>query len=394
MEYSFSKNVQALQPSLIREFFKYNGVPGYMPFSAGNPAAETFPVEDIKRITAEILENDPVAALQYGITEGYPSLRESLKKLSSERYGIGQELDELIVTSGSQQTMYLTAKVLVDPGDTVICESPSFVGSLNAFRSFGAKLCGVEMEGDGINIEELEAALKREKNARFIYTIPNFQNPSGQTMSLEKRKAVYELALKYGVMILEDNPYGELRVAGEDLPSIKSFDKDGIVIFAGSFSKVLSPGMRLGWCVAPAPVIAKMTVGKQVSDVNSVCLTQMVLDRWLRECDFDAHIQSLRAVYRHKLNLMCDLIEEKLGKYVTYTRPEGGLFVWCRLNDNIPMSDYCVKAVQNKVTIVPGSAFMTDDSVKTQCFRANFSTPTDEQIEKGTSILAELAATY
>lgn len=394
MDYTFSDSVKELQPSLIREFFKYNGVPGYMPFSAGNPASETFPVEDIKRITAEILEESPIAALQYGITEGFPPLRESLGKLSAERYGIGADFDELIVTSGSQQTMYLTAKVLLNPGDTVICESPSFVGSLNSFRSFGARLRGVEMEGDGMRIDELEAALKSEKNVRFIYTIPNFQNPSGQTTSLEKRKAIYDLAEKYGVLVLEDNPYGELRVAGEELPCIKSFDKSGLVIYAGSFSKVLSPGMRLGWCVAPKPVIAKMTVGKQVSDVNSVCLTQMVLDRWLRTCDFASHIENLRAVYRHKLSLMCDLIEEKLGSYLTYTRPEGGLFVWCRLNDNIPMRDFCVKAVENKVTIVPGSAFMTDDSVPTQCFRANFSTPSDDQIRKGIDILADLAATY
>ncbi len=394
MEYHFSNRVSNLQPSLIREFFKYNGLPGYIPFSAGNPSSETFPVQAIEKIAEDIFKNHPVTALQYGITEGYTPLRETLKKFCRDRYRIGTPDDELIITSGSQQTMYLSTKVLVNEGDTVICENPSFVGSLNSFRSFGAHLCGVPMESDGINIEALEQALKTEKNVRFLYTIPNFQNPSGATMSWEKRKAVYALAKKYGIMIIEDNPYGELRVAGEDIPAIKSLDEDGLVIYAGSFSKVLAPGIRVGYCVAPKPVVAKITVGKQVSDVHTPVFSQMVVDEWMKQYSIEEHIASLRSVYRHKLNLMCDLVEEKLSRYVTYTRPEGGLFVWCRLNDNIPMHEFCTNAVANKVTIVPGSAFMPNDTDTTQCFRMNFSTPSDEQIEKGIDILADLAAKY
>lgn len=394
MEYNFANRISTLQPSLIREFFKYNGLPGYIPFSAGNPTPESFPVDEIKQISADILSQSPVAALQYGITEGYTPLRERLRELCKERYSLGTQDDEILITSGSQQTMYLSTKVLVNEGDTVICERPSFTGSINAFRSYGANLCGVDMESDGISIEGLEKALSTQKNVRFIYTIPNFQNPSGATMSLEKRKAVYELAKKYGVLIVEDNPYGELRVAGEDLPAIKSFDTDGLVIYAGSFSKVLSPGLRVGFCVAPKEVAAKITVGKQVSDVHTPVFSQMVVDEWLKLYDFEAHIQKVRALYRDKLNLMCNLTEEKLSDYVTYTRPEGGLFVWCRLNDNIPMVDFCKKSVENKVTIVPGTAFMPNSTDTTQCFRMNFSTPSSEMIEKGIDILASIAKQY
>lgn len=394
MDYKFADCISTLQPSLIREFFKYNGVPGIIPFSAGNPSTESFPAAEIAEIAKDIFADHALTALQYGITEGYAPLRETLRNFSKERYGIGTDGDELIITSGSQQTMYLATKVLVNPGDTVICEEPSFVGSLNAFRSFGANLCGVPVDSDGINIEKLEEALKTQKNVRFIYTIPNFQNPSGITMSLEKRKAVYELAKKYGVMILEDNPYGELRVTGEDVPQIKSLDTDGIVIYAGSFSKILAPGVRVGYCVAPAPVVAKMTVGKQVSDVHTPVFSQILVDEWMKRYDIDEHINKIRDMYRSKLNLMCDLVEEKLLDYVTYTRPEGGLFVWCKLNDNIPMAEYCRKALDNKVTIVPGSAFLGDMTATTQCFRMNFSTPSDEAIVKGVNILADIAKEY
>lgn len=394
MDYNFAECISGLQPSLIREFFKYNGLPGYMPFSAGNPSPESFPAKEIAEIANDIFANNAVAALQYGITEGYTPLRETLREFSKSRYSIGRENDELIITSGSQQTMYLTTKALVNKGDTIICEEPSFVGSLNAFRSFGANLVGVEVESDGISIEKLEQALKTEKNVRFIYTIPNFQNPSGITMSLEKRKAMYDLAKKYNVMILEDNPYGELRVTGEDVPQIKSFDEDGLVIYAGSFSKILAPGIRVGYCVAPKEVMAKITVGKQCADVHTPVFSQMVVDEWMKRYDIVEHIEKIRGIYRSKLNLMCDLVEEKMLDYVTYTRPEGGLFVWCKLNDNIPMADYCKKALESKVTIVPGSAFLCRDDSVTNCFRMNFSTPSNEDIIKGMDILADIASQY
>ncbi len=393
MNYYFSKRISGLQPSAIREILKATQDPSIIPFAAGNPDAASFPIEEVKRISAEIFETAPVTALQYGVTEGYKPLIERLASFVNNRYNIGKDFDSLIITSGAQQVMDLATKAICDLGDTVICECPSFIGSLNCFRSYGCKLAGVPVEADGMNIEKLEEAIKNAHNPRFIYTIPNFQNPSGTTMSLEKRKAVYELAKKYGLLILEDNPYGDLRVSGEDVPSIKSFDEDGIVIYAGSFSKLLAPGIRVGYIVAPSPIVAKMTVGKQASDVHTPVFSQMLVDKWMEQNDISAHIENIRKIYSRKLNLMCDLIDSELSDFVKYVRPEGGLFVWCELPQNVNMLEFVKDCIANKVAVVPGTAFMINDE-ETNCFRMNFSTPSDEKIVEGMKLLGKVKEKY
>lgn len=390
MEYSFSDRVNSLKPSAIREIFKYAADPAVVSLSAGNPAPDAFPAKEIAEISADLLNRHPVDALQYGLTEGYTPLRDYLKKYMKDKYGIGSENDRLIITSGAQQVMDLAAKSLCNEGDVVICEAPSFIGSLNSFRSYNARLVGVPVESDGINTEILEEKLKTEKNVRFIYVIPNFQNPSGVTMSLEKRKKVYSLAKKYGVMILEDNPYGELRYFGENVPAIKSLDTDGIVMYAGSFSKVISPGMRVGWCVAPNPVIQKMVVCKQGQDVHTNMWSQIVIHEYVTKYDFEEHLNYLRELYRKKARFMMDLLDEHLAPYITYDKIDGGLFIMCKLPDNINMLDFCKEAVKRKVCVVPGNAFLTDETEECHTFRVNFSTPTDQQLEKGVKILGEL----
>ncbi len=390
MEYSFSDRVNSLKPSAIREIFKYAADPAVVSLSAGNPAPDAFPAKEIAEISADLLSRRPVDALQYGLTEGYAPLRDYLKKYMKDKYGIGSENDQLIITSGAQQVMDLAAKSLCNEGDVVICEAPSFIGSLNSFRSYNARLVGVPVESDGINTEILEEKLKTEKNVRFIYVIPNFQNPSGVTMSLEKRKKVYSLAKKYGVMILEDNPYGELRYFGENVPAIKSLDTDGIVMYAGSFSKVISPGMRVGWCVAPNPVIQKMVVCKQGQDVHTNMWSQIVIHEYVTKYDFEEHLNYLRELYRKKARFMMDLLDEHLAPYITYDKIDGGLFIMCKLPDNINMLDFCKEAVKRKVCVVPGNAFLTDETEECHTFRVNFSTPTDQQLEKGVKILGEL----
>lgn len=390
MEYKYAARMGGLQASAIREILKYTVDPAVISFAAGNPAPEAFPTEIIGEITSRIMTSDPIGALQYSISEGYTPLRDKLKAQLKERYSIGTDKDELIVTSGAQEAIQLACKVLCDAGDTLVCENPSFIGSLNAFRSYEVNLVGVECEADGISVEALEETFKNNKNVKLLYLIPNFQNPSGATMSLAKRKAVYQLCVKYGVMILEDNPYGELRFAGENVPNIKSMDTEGIVIYVGSFSKILSPGLRVGFLCAPAPVVAKLVVLKQVSDVHTNILAQRICDSFLAEVDFDKHISGLRDIYRHKANLMISEMEKHLSKKITYNKPEGGLFIWCRLPDGIDMPDFCKQAVLGKVAIVPGTAFLPRDTDKTQCFRLNFSTPADEKIVKGVEILGAL----
>ena len=395
MEYVVSDKVKTLKPSAIREIFKYAADPTVVSLSAGNPAPEAFPVKAIAEISAQILEENPIAALQYSFTEGYPPLKTAVWDYMTGKYGVGSENDDILITSGAQQVMDLFTKTTCNEGDTVICEAPSFIGSLNSFRSFNCRLCGIPLEHDGMNLEALEKALQTEKNVRFIYIIANFQNPSGVTTSLEKRKAIYELAKKYSVMILEDNPYGELRISGENVPCIKSLDTDGIVVYAGSFSKVLSPGMRLGYAIAPKPVIQKMVVCKQGEDVHSNSWAQMVAHKFMTEYDFEGHLASLRKIYKKKADFCMDLLDKYIVPTgITYQRIEGGLFIWCKLPDNakISMPEFCKQAELNKVCVVPGNAFLTDEAEQCSSFRINFSTPTDEQLEKGIKLLGKLAS--
>ena len=390
MKYTFSDRVSSLKPSAIREIFKYAADPSYISLSAGNPAPEAFPKEEIAEISKNLLDENPILALQYSVTEGYPPLRDAIKSYMKTRHSVGAEGDEILITSGAQQIADLISKALVNEGDTVICEAPSFIGCLNTFRSYNAKLVGVPMERDGMDINKLEEAINSNSNIRFIYTIPNFQNPSGITMSLEKRKALYELAKKYQILILEDNPYGDLRYIGEPLPTIKSMDDEGIVMYAGSFSKVISPGMRVGYAIGPKEIIQKMVVCKQGQDVHTNIWSQVVCHKFITEYDFDAHLEGLRKLYTRKRELLLNEMEKHLLPYITWDSFDGGLFAWCHLPEGVDMMDFCKKAVERKVCVVPGSAFLADENEPCDAFRINFSTPTDEQLIKGITVLGEL----
>ncbi len=392
MDYIFSDKVSSLQPSVIREILKFTSDPEVISLAAGNPAPEAFPVKEIAGITAGLLAENPINALQYSVTEGYTPLRDRLKERMKKAGCFNENSDELIITSGAQQANELACKVLLNEGDTLFCEAPSFIGSLNAFKSYNVNLVGIPMEEDGMRLDALEEALRTANKPKLIYIIPNFQNPTGLCTSLEKRKAIYELAKKYGVMILEDNPYGDIRFAGENIPSIKTMDKDGIVIYSRTFSKTLAPGLRVGYVSAPKPVIQKMVVCKQVSDVHTNIMAQMICDEYLKNYDMDAHLEEIRAVYRHKCGLMLDEIDKNFSKKITVTKPEGGLFIWATLPEGSDMMGFCNTAVQKyKVAVVPGTAFLIHETDKTSSFRLNFSTPTDEQLIKGCEILGKLS---
>lgn len=392
MNYKFSDGFLSLKPSVIREILKSSG--DTIPLAAGNPAPDAFPVSDVQNIIKDIVDSDPILMLQYGVTEGYPPLLEELKKLARDRYGAFGDNDAVAVTSGAQQVMSLMSQAFLNAGDCVICEEPSFIGALNCYRSFGAHLAGVPLENDGMNLEILEEKLRTEKNVKFIYTIPNFQNPAGSTMSLKKRKGLYELAKKYEVLILEDNPYGDLRVSGEDIPAIKSLDTDGIVVYSGSFSKIVAPGIRVGFLSAHKDIVSKLVVAKQTQDVHTPLISQLTVYKWLTECNIDEHIEKIRNIYRRKLNLMCDTLDSELQGFLTYHRPEGGLFVWAKLKDGVDMLEFCRRSSALGVSVVPGNAFMVDMEQKTQYIRLNFSTPSDENIVKGIKLLAQAAKSF
>ncbi len=385
--------MQNLKPSAIREMLKVTADPSVISFSAGNPSAELFPVEKLAEVTAEIYANEPSTALQYSITEGYGPLRE-LTKLRYRKYGIVADDDDLIICSGGQQGIDLTVKCLVNEGDTILCENPSFIGALNTFRSYSANLVGVPMDRDGMDIGALEEALRREKNVRLIYTIPTFQNPAGVTMSVQRRKRLLELAQKYNVIILEDSPYFELSFSGSITPPIKSFDTDGHVVYVGSYSKIISPGIRIGFVCGPKWLVSKMTVAKQVSDVHTNMVFMMVVAKMLESYDMDAHIKECRELYSKKCGLMLGEMDRLFDKRVTYTRPEGGLFIWCDLPEGYPSIPLCTVAQKRKVAVVPGTTFDVSESPDNRGFRLNFSVPTPEQIETGITRVAESIAEY
>lgn len=392
--FELSKKYAGLKPSAVREILKATSEPGMIAFAGGSPATEAFPCEEVKRISAEILEENPVSALVYGVSEGYEPLRKTVKKWLYEREGIGTDDDSVIITAGGTQVMDITTRVLASEGDTVICEDPSFIGSLNCFRSHGCNLVGVPIDDDGMNIDALEEAINQNPNAKFIYTIPNFQNPGGTTLSLEKRKRMYRLALENNLVILEDDPYGNLRVEGEAVPSIKSMDTEGIVVYAGSFSKILAPGIRVAYAVVPSKIAPAFTIGKQVSDVHTGVLNQMIVSRWFDEYDVNAHIDEIKKIYKRKLNLMCSCLDEHCKGFISYVRPQGGLFIWAKLPDNVNMLNYVNKLLERKVAVVPGTAFMVDDTKPCSYIRLNFSTPDDESIVKGVEIMGLVAEEF
>jgi len=391
----FSDKIKTVKPSAIREIFKVLGDPSIISLAGGNPDPRSFPVEEMKAIANDIFTNNGAQALQYSITEGYPVLREQIADRLATKFNSYTENDSLIVVTGGQQGIDLTTKVLCNEHDTVICEDPTFIGALNAFRTYNVNLRGVPMDSDGINIEALEHALKTEKNVKMIYLIPTFQNPMGICMSAEKRKAVYELAKKYGVVILEDNPYGELRFAGKDIPTIKSLDKDGIVVYCGSFSKILSPGMRVGFLSAPKEIAAKIVVAKQVTDVHTNIFFQMTVSEYIKRYDLDKHIEGIRNLYKAKNEAMRDAIMRYLPENIRATSPEGGIFLWLDLPVGIDSQPIASRLVaEKKVAVVPGSAFLPDERKVSNGIRLNYSMPTEEQIDIGIRRIAEFLKEY
>ncbi|MBE5819043.1 MAG: PLP-dependent aminotransferase family protein [Clostridiales bacterium] len=390
MEFEISNRMSTLRGSAIREIFKYAADPEVISLAGGNPAPELFPAKELAEIANEMLTKQPVLSLQYGVTEGYVPLREKVKERLKITENIGKENDDVLILSGGQQGLDLSTKLLVNEGDTVIVEEPSFIGALNAFRAYGAHLAGVPMDNDGMNIEALERVIAENKNVKVIYTIPTFQNPMGTTMSLEKRKALYEVAKKNHIIIIEDNPYGELTFDGTKTPTIKSMDDEGIVIYCGSFSKILAPGLRLGFMCADKAITAKATIAKQVTDVHTPMITQLMAYEFLCRHNIDDLILKMRANYAHKCATMLDAMEKYFPKGVEYTRPGGGLFIWCDLGNGIDTLALSKKAIEKKVVYVPGNTFMIDMDKPCSALRLNYSTMSDERIIEGIKRLGEI----
>ena len=386
----FADRVKPMKGSAIREMFKRMADPEIISLAGGNPASELFPADELSKIAGTILMTSPTVALQYGTTDGYPKMKDCAIARAKEA-GAYNEGDGVLIMTGANQGIDLTAKAIINKGDKIIVESPSFIGSLNAFRTYECELVGVDVEADGMDISKLEEALKANPDAKLLYTIPTFQNPTGTTMSLEKRKKVLELASEYDLLIMEDNPYGDLRFAGEDLPTLKSLDTEGRVIFCGSFSKILSPGMRLGYVIGPPKLLEKVEMLKQVNDVHTPMLTQMMCVQFMKKYDINKYIAKNRKLYKEKCDTMISAMEEYFPKgKVEWTVPEGGIFLWCTCPSITDVSVVVNKALEKKVAIVPGSNFAIDQSLPSNKFRLNFSSASKSDITEAIKRLGEV----
>lgn len=387
MEYRYASRMDGLSGNAIRDIFKLLSNPNMISFAGGMPAGNTFPGADTARIAKDLLENDAARVLQYGETEGWAPLRESGRQWLRS-LGINFEGRDDIIVSGGQQAIDLICKAFIDPGDTILVEAPTFLGALHTMRTYQANIVPVPLEDDGISLELLEENLKKY-SPKLVYIIPTFQNPSGITLSLEKRRAIPGLAAKYGAVVIEDDPYRCLRYRGEDLPPVQSFDKWGSVVHAASFSKVISPGMRIGMAVGDPGLIRKMAIGKQAADVHSSLISQAIIDRYLREGLLDEHIKVCIEDYKIKKNAMQDAIAACFPKGVKVTDPDGGLFIWAELPGDVDTMALLPRAAESGVAYIPGANFYVDGTGK-NTMRLNFSNATTEKIEKGVSLLGKL----
>ncbi|MEG2353118.1 MAG: PLP-dependent aminotransferase family protein [Clostridium sp.] len=381
MEQQYAKRMSNVKASEIRELLKLTEQPEIISFAGGLPAPELFPIEKLEKVMIKVLREQGQAALQYSSTEGYAPLREIIANKIMKYSGVQCEPSNIMITSGSQQGLAFSAAIFINEGDIIACESPSYLGAINAFKLYGPKFIEIPTDKDGMIVDELERLLK-EETIKMIYTIPDFQNPSGITMSLERRKKVAELALKYKIPVIEDSPYGQLRFEGENLPSIKSFDTEGYVINLGTFSKTFCPGLRIGWVCADNDVLQKYIQLKQGQDLQCASINQMATARFLTEYSLDEHVNCIIDVYRKRRDIMLEEMKLNFPKEVTYTYPEGGLFTWVEVKEGLNALDIAKEALKENVAFVPGNSFYPNGN-DTRHFRLNYSNMNEEKIREG-----------
>lgn len=398
----YAQRVRRMQASAIRELLKVTEMPGIISLAGGLPAAEIFPIEKIAAVTQRILEESGRQALQYGTTEGFTPLRELLAhRLKQEGFDVS--LENVLITSGSQQGLDLLAKIMIDAGDSLLVESPTYMGALQACNAYEPEYLAVRSDEEGIVTDELELAL--QKNPKFIYALPNFQNPTGVTFTLERRQKLVEMASRYGVPVVEDDPYSQLRFEGEPLPSLLALENErqqregqkdqlyqGNVIQLNTFSKVLAPGLRLGWIVAPAEVIRKLVLAKQGADLHTATFNQMIAYEIMREGFIEEHIPLIRKTYRERRDAMLAALEEYFPDNARWTRPQGGMFLWVTLPEGIDAAELLSDALEYRIAFVPGAVFHPCGG-GANTIRLNFSNATPEGIEEGIRQLGKLLHT-
>jgi 2-aminoadipate transaminase len=390
MTYRYANRMQHVKPSAIRELLVLGARPDIISFGGGYPAPELFPIDKLRVVFDEVMTHNANSALQYTTSGGLPQLREKLVE-RMKRARIECTLDHLILIQGSQQGIDLVAKMFIDKGDVIITENPTFLGALIAFHPYEPQYVTVPMDGEGMDMDALEETLKANPKAKLIYTVSEFQNPTGVTLSLPRRKRLVELANQYHVMIVEDSPYREIRFEGEAIPPIKSFDTEGRVIHLGSFSKILCPGIRLGWLVAEPELASKLSLLKMAADTQNSTLNMYLADTFMEKYNIDEHIQLIRDAYKVKKDLMIKTIQETFPASVTYTNPEGGLFTWLTFPEHVDTALLMKERLlpEAKVSYVPGASFFP---VKEESHhsRLSYSCMSEEKIVKGITAFAKI----
>lgn len=379
-----------LKASEIRELLKLTTMPEIISFAGGLPAPELFPTEDLKKVDEAVLTKEGQAALQYGTTEGYTPLREQIAGRMKKSFMVDCTPENIVITSGSQQGLSLLAQIFLNPGDVVLVESPTYLGAINAFKLCGPEFVEVPTDDKGIIPEELEKILaKYGDRVRMMYVIPEFQNPTGITWPMERRKAFMDIINRYDFPVLEDDPYGELRFDGDKVPSLKSMDTKGNIIFLGSFSKILMPGLRIAWMVADPVIIDKVVKLKQAVDLQSSSFGQRQTSFFIDMYDLAAHVAKIKELYKKRRNLMCDSMKEYFPEGITFTYPEGGLFTWVTLPEGMDAKELMPKVLAKNVAYVPGGPFYPHGG-NANHFRLNYSNMPEERIVEGIKRLAEV----
>ncbi|GAC1323387.1 MAG: PLP-dependent aminotransferase family protein [Chloroflexota bacterium] len=381
----YAERAGGMRASDIREILKVTARPDIISLAGGLPAPELFPIDEYRRAFEWVLESDGAQALQYGPSEGYRPLRSFLSERLAQ-FGMACTADDILVTNGSQQALDLIGKIFLDPGDTVLVEKPTYLGAIQAFNQYQATYAVVAMDDDGMRVDDVERLLAEHQRAgrpvKFIYALPNFQNPTGRSLSVPRRKQLVEIASRYGVPIVEDDPYGELRFEGEPAPTLKSLDTDGSVIYLGTFSKILAPGFRLGWILAGPEAIEAILHGKQPSDLHTGSAQQMATYEVAKDGFIDTHVERIKDFYRERRDVMLRAIEEHFPAEALYTRPHGGLFVWAELPHSIDTRELLLDAIREKVAFVPGQGFHVDHT-GTNTMRLNFSNVPPDALREG-----------
>jgi len=387
MNTRFARRMSAVRPSTIREILKVTEQADIISFAGGLPAPELFPVAEIITATERVLREGGAAALQYGPSEGFAPLRETFAAESRKR-GIACSADDILITTGSQQPLDLVSKIFLDAGDCVLTENPTYMAALQAFQSYECRFAAVPTDGGGLIPEALPELIERE-NPKFLYTIPNFQNPTGVTLTAERRRTLYSIAAHYGLLVVEDDPYGALRYAGENIPPVKSLDTEGIVLYHSTISKTIAPGLRTGWVVGAEEIRRKLTIAKQAADLHTSSLDQRIVYRYLADFDSEAHVERIRQSYGARYSIMAAVLRETMPPGFTWTHPEGGMFLWVTCPEGVDTNELMLEALKRKVLFVPGRDFFPDASGQ-RFMRLNFSNASPEQIRVGIGRLAEI----